>query len=636
LRGSLEAVIGGRALGWAWYPAADPDRRVALTVHVDGRPAAAGVAMLFSADLHRRGIGDGGHAFAIELPEDVRDGRRHRVAVSAPDGRTLAVGHRFHGTSPPADPWFGTTFLPSVGPPRRRASTAAMQGRVEAVVDGRVAGWAFDPAHPDRRVPLKVSVDGEPVGDTVADLPRPSLAADGIGDGRHAFLLRLPERLADSDQHRLAVHTRGGHPLAASEGFSARAEAPPWAGTTFSYGGDGAVGPAPSRTQSVADEPGTDTRARDLVLRPASAMHFPRVAEAPSPAIPAAAETIVLAGEVAVARRPPALLRFQTGVRERRIERLTADHDGGRYTAQPMTVTRLPGGIVDTRSFVLCPTEAEFLTNSVRVFDSMSFYGYEVGGDGSLRRSIKRLGVRPERVVPIGAQTHPNYMHWLLECLARVAAFTPVDDGECLFLAPRLTHWQRDSLALAGVPAERILEVRPHGLVRFAEVLAVSRGVSDVQSFIPAAIARLAALAPATGERRRLYCSRQTANARRIANHDQVEDVLRRHGFDTVLPEELSVAEQVRCFAGAEAVIGIHGAGMGNVVFSPPGTTVVELAPEGHPGWRVFWNLAAVRDHRYAAIVCRHADGQDAIPASNRDVVVDAVDLDRSLTQLLA
>ncbi|MCJ2070711.1 Hint domain-containing protein [Methylobacterium sp. J-030] len=55
----------------------------------------------------------------------------------------------------------------------------------------RVAGWAWDLAHPDGPVCLDVVVDGAVAGLAYAEAYRVDLAASGIGDGRHGFDVTL-------------------------------------------------------------------------------------------------------------------------------------------------------------------------------------------------------------------------------------------------------------------------------------------------------------------------------------------------------------------------------------------------------------------------------------------------------------
>ncbi|UXN57369.1 hypothetical protein N8E88_00145 (plasmid) [Phyllobacterium zundukense] len=67
------------------------------------------------------------------------------------------------------------------------------KGRVDAIDDGRLFGWAFDPAAPTKRLTIRVLLDGKPIAEAVADKDRPDLKRSGIGDGGHAFDVMLPQ-----------------------------------------------------------------------------------------------------------------------------------------------------------------------------------------------------------------------------------------------------------------------------------------------------------------------------------------------------------------------------------------------------------------------------------------------------------
>jgi hypothetical protein len=72
----------------------------------------------------------------------------------------------------------------------------AVQGYVEAITDQRIHGWAWSPAWPDTRLRVELR-DHEVVLQAVtADLARPDLAQNGVGDGAHAFVLDLDPALA--------------------------------------------------------------------------------------------------------------------------------------------------------------------------------------------------------------------------------------------------------------------------------------------------------------------------------------------------------------------------------------------------------------------------------------------------------
>ncbi len=68
LRGHIDRLTPeGLLEGWCWEEG-NPERRVEVSVVVDGVIACSGVAGIFRADILEAGIGDGFHAFAIFLP----------------------------------------------------------------------------------------------------------------------------------------------------------------------------------------------------------------------------------------------------------------------------------------------------------------------------------------------------------------------------------------------------------------------------------------------------------------------------------------------------------------------------------------------------------------------------------------
>jgi SGNH hydrolase-like domain, acetyltransferase AlgX len=81
----------------------------------------------------------------------------------------------------------------------------SIEGHLEAVVDGRAVGWAWDPQRPQEPLEVEVLVDEEPVATARADVERPVLAAAGIGDGRYGFDVPLPGQLAQDSVHVIRV-----------------------------------------------------------------------------------------------------------------------------------------------------------------------------------------------------------------------------------------------------------------------------------------------------------------------------------------------------------------------------------------------------------------------------------------------
>jgi hypothetical protein len=75
--------------------------------------------------------------------------------------------------------------------PGAAAPPAGIRGAVDNVGAERIYGWAFHPGRPGERLTIEVRLSGRLALATKADAERADLAPAGIGDGRHAFTLRL-------------------------------------------------------------------------------------------------------------------------------------------------------------------------------------------------------------------------------------------------------------------------------------------------------------------------------------------------------------------------------------------------------------------------------------------------------------
>jgi hypothetical protein len=373
-------------------------------------------------------------------------------------------------------------------------------------------------------------------------------------------------------------------------------------------------------------------------LRPSHQLQYPRRLLQDGFTTTAKPETITLAGQVTVQRAEPFQLMIMPGVtdpQEERSRRLSLPRS---YLADPAAATRLPGAIVETDCFVICPTDCEYLYDSLRHHGKLAGRGYAVFDDGAIEREETAIDERHERVVVLGAQSGANYSHWLLDCLARALLFGPLDDGSRLYLTPPLSRWQRETLELIGLGEERILEWKPRRPCRFEEVIAVSRAMMNVYTLVPAAIGVLSALAQPVSSRRRIYSSRARAHHRHITNEAEVVQVLERHGFEVVHPESLPIKEQIELFAGAETVIGVHGSGLTNTIFSPPGARVIELQPEGlaYGENAVVRTLAGICGQSLVQAVCPVAAEMEALPLQHRDIVVEPRQLEKLVDHVLS
>ena len=179
-----------------------------------------------------------------------------------------------------------------------------------------------------------------------------------------------------------------------------------------------------------------------------------------------------------------------------------------------------------------------------------------------------------------------GFFHWLIEFVPNVALLR--DAGrEAKLLVPELQFsWQRETLAFAGVRPDQIVEMRQHvhiaGELTFADRL-MPNECHISPSIVPFFKAlRRKARGPWPrrlfgARRRKLFISRAKAENRRLVNETALLERLEPLGFERIEAKSYSYADQARLFASASIIIGPHGAGLANMVFSPRDTIVIEL-----------------------------------------------------------
>ena len=89
-----------------------------------------------------------------------------------------------------------------------------------------------------------------------------------------------------------------------------------------------------------------------------------------------------------------------------------------------------------------------------------------------------------------------------------------------------------------------------------------------------------------------VYISRSRADRRQILNETDLLDALKPYGFQPFFLEELSFSEQVSLFATAKCIVAPHGAGLTNLIFSSPGTKVVEIYSPNYVSVS-YWNICS-------------------------------------------
>ncbi|HEY9689346.1 MAG TPA: glycosyltransferase 61 family protein [Coleofasciculaceae cyanobacterium] len=166
----------------------------------------------------------------------------------------------------------------------------------------------------------------------------------------------------------------------------------------------------------------------------------------------------------------------------------------------------------------------------------------------------------------------------------------------------RIPHLTADRLLVPAIPELRIY-----------------RGARWAHQFL-----RDTFLEPARQQRfpDRIYITRRSAAYRHVVNDAAVVAALEALGFRAIDPAQLPLVDQAAAFAAAKVIVAVHGAGLTNLVFSQPGTKVIEIFQPSHRQ-NTYWLLSNLGGLEHYHLTADLAPGADQTTAVQQNIVIN-------------
>lgn len=257
---------------------------------------------------------------------------------------------------------------------------------------------------------------------------------------------------------------------------------------------------------------------------------------------------------------------------------------------------------------------------------------------GGRKLELRSVGPRPgEELTRVGTKRrvdcgeaawivrrwHRNYYHWLVDHLPQVLVLQECGMERAMLIPHRGPNWQTmiDSLEALGVTTAE-LRPAPAGPWRADPFWVVETDRFDPR-LLRALRDRVAGDAGAAT--RRVYVSREGARKRRLANPAAALGALEATGFEIVEAGRLSFREQVALASETTVLLGIHGAGLANMIFMPEGRHVVEIVHPHYPS-PIYYALASALGLRYWLV---WGTPDDARGREKLDLEIDPRELER-------
>jgi hypothetical protein len=106
----------------------------------------------------------------------------------------------------------------------------------------------------------------------------------------------------------------------------------------------------------------------------------------------------------------------------------------------------------------------------------------------------------------------------------------------------------------------------------------------------------------------KIFLTRRPPRGRTLRNAEVIEEIADSYGFLVVDADRLSLDEQITLFAGASHVVGIHGAGLLNILFRQPAPLyLLEIFPHSYVQIHYYW-LCQYYKFAYDAVVGEDGD----------------------------
>jgi hypothetical protein len=141
----------------------------------------------------------------------------------------------------------------------------------------------------------------------------------------------------------------------------------------------------------------------------------------------------------------------------------------------------------------------------------------------------------------------------------------------------------------------------------------------------------------------RVFLIRQ-GTSRRIHNYDDIESICRTFGFRLIDTAGMSLAQQIEIFSNARYVVGVHGAGLTNIIFRKnaplslleifPGSPFFRQSPGGTPWLRAhYFYICRVYGFDYAGMIGGGVPAQTSRPEAVR---IDPSGLSERIERMLS
>ncbi|MEW6491814.1 MAG: glycosyltransferase family 61 protein [Cyanobacteriota bacterium] len=230
-----------------------------------------------------------------------------------------------------------------------------------------------------------------------------------------------------------------------------------------------------------------------------------------------------------------------------------------------------------------------------------------------------------------------SFVAWVLAKLCRIEEALGQDIWQeakvCYPLFNSKYEWQY--LSKLGLPKDSLIDTRNKDLRIRAKSLILANNQTQINRVSPYDIELLRNrfCQPINGlKKKRIFLPRRSRRV--LTNEAEVRDLLKDFGFEVAEDVSRTVDEQISLFQEASVIVGVHGAGLTNLLWCDPGTKVIELFYSGYtkPGFYYFCKVLGLE----YSCVFDEAIAEDHFANQFHDMTINVKTLKMELERILS
>lgn len=223
------------------------------------------------------------------------------------------------------------------------------------------------------------------------------------------------------------------------------------------------------------------------------------------------------------------------------------------------------------------------------------------------------------------------YAHWFCDVLPRLMLLKEngfLENTNGILVNYSKFNFQTDTLERLGIPEEQLINCKMdlnfHITADILYVPSYPNEHGTVNRWVCEAVRSLykTELTETSTGNKRLYVSREKAKGRKVINEGLFFSLLEeKYDFVKIYAEDYSMVEKVKLFSQAECIIGAHGGGLTNIIFSSTGCKIIDIFPPGDFD-TFFWSIANANNLEYYYFF-----GKGEMPTPENDFMQRNVDI---------